>query len=140
MKMSEKTKTKIQKYSRTLFLILAWILLLGIIIQVSLVGLAIFIDGGFWKKHTAITNVIEFIPVFMFIFGSAGGIPQLYKAWSFMLFIFINFQYYSTYGWLGAIHSAFALIIFTISFYVAWGSYQFVVNGKKENNDNKQFH
>ena len=131
MRMSEKTETKIQKYSRILFFLLSWILLCGIVIQVSLAGLAITVDGGFWKKHTALIYVIEFIPAFMFIFGSAGRVPQLYKAWSFMLFIFINLQYYTTYGWLGAIHSAFALVIFMISMYVAWGSYQFVVNHKK---------
>jgi hypothetical protein len=137
MRMSEKTKTKKQKYSRTLFFLLAWILLLGIVIQVSLAGLAIFVDGAFWKTHTAIINVIEFIPALMFIFGSAGGIPRWYKAWSFVLFIFINFQYYTTFGWLGAIHSAFALIIFMISLYIAWGSYQFVVNHKGKIKDNK---
>lgn len=139
MRMSKKTKTKIKKYSRTLFVLLAWVLLLGIVTQVSIVGLAILVDGSFWKTHITIINVIEFIPAFMFIFGSAGGIPQLYKAWSFVLFIIINFQYYTTYGWFGAIHSASALVIFMISLYVAWGSYQFVVNHKKENSDNKQF-
>ena len=138
MRMGEKIKTKIQKYSRTLFFLLAWILLLGIITLVSLAGLAVFVDGGIWQKHKALVSVIEFIPAFMFIFGNAGRMPKLYNALSFVLFFFINFQYYTTYGWLGAIHSAFTLVIFIISLYVAWASYQIVVKGKKEKYDNRE--
>jgi hypothetical protein len=130
MTMSEKTITKIQKYSRTLFFLLAWTLLLGIVTQVALAGLAIFVDGGLWQTHRTVMNVIEFIPAFMFILGVTGGIPKLYNAVSFVLFFFMNFQYYTNYGWLGAIHAAFALVLFMISLFVAWGSYQFVVKGK----------
>ncbi|OLS34328.1 DUF6220 domain-containing protein [Bacillus sp. MRMR6] len=132
MRMSEKTNSKIQKYSQTLFFLLAWILLLGIVTQISIVGLAVFVDGGLWKIHRAIISFIEFIPALMFFFGCAGGIHKQYRAWSFLLFFFINFQYYTTYRWLGAIHSAFALVIFMISLYVAWGSYKIVVNAKKQ--------
>jgi hypothetical protein len=139
MRMSGKMKTKIRKYSRTLFFLLSWILLLGIVTQVALAGLAVFVDGGLWQKHRAIMNVIEFIPVLMFIFGTTGGIPKLYKAVSFVLFFFINFQYFTTFGWLGAIHSAFALVLFMISLFVAWGSYQIVVKDKKLNTDNMRF-
>jgi hypothetical protein len=138
MRMSEKIRIKIQKYSRTLFFLLAWILLLGIVLQVSLAGLAVFVDGGLWQKHKALIKLIEFIPAFMFIFGNAGRIPKLYNALSFVLFFFLNFQYYTTYGWLGAIHSAFTLVIFITSLYVAWSSYQIVVKGKKENYDNRE--
>ncbi|MEH7111887.1 DUF6220 domain-containing protein [Neobacillus niacini] len=136
--MSERTKTKIQKYPRILFFLLAWILLLGIVTQVSLAGLAIFVDGGLWQTHRTVMNVIEFIPSLMFILGIVGGIPKLYNAVSFVLFFFINFQYYTNFGWLGAIHSAFALVLFTISLFVAWGSYQVVVKGKKVNYETKQ--
>lgn len=135
MRMSEKTMNKMQKYSRTLFFLLSWILLLGIITQVSLVGLAITFRGVIWQTHRQLVYVIEYIPSFMFIFGCAGGIPKWYRAWSFLLFFFINFQYYTTYSWLSAIHAAFALVIFMVSLHVAWGSYKIFVNDKKKNND-----
>jgi hypothetical protein len=134
--MGEKIISKIQKYSRILFFLLSWILLLGIVTQVALAGLAVFVDGGVWQIHRAVMDVIEFIPALMFIFGVAGGIPKFYNAVSFLLFFFLNFQYYTTIGWLGAIHSAFALVLFTISLYVAWGSYQIVIKGKKLNMEN----
>ncbi|MDF2855922.1 MAG: hypothetical protein K0Q87_1773 [Neobacillus sp.] len=140
MNKREKVMTKIQKYSKILFFLLSWILLLGIVTQVALAGLAVFVDGGLWQKHRAIMNVIEFIPSFMFIFGLVGGIPKFYNAVSFVLFFFINFQYYTTSGWLGAIHSAFALVLFMISLLVAWGSYQIVVKNKKFDTDNMRFH
>jgi hypothetical protein len=138
MRISENSKTKIQKYSRTLFLLLAWILLLGIVTQVVLACLAVFVDGGLWQKHRTIMVVIEFIPAIMFILGIIGGIPKLYNVLSILLFLFIESQYYTNYGWLGAIHAAFAIVLFMISLYVVWGSYRIVVNNKKENNDNKQ--
>lgn len=138
MRISEETKTKIQKYSRTLFLLLALILLLGLVTQVVLACLAVFVDGGLWQKHRSIMNVIEFIPAFMVIFGYIAGIPKLYNGLSLLLFFIIQLQYYTKTGWLGAIHAVFAIVLFMISVYVAWGSYQIVVKNKKENNDNKQ--
>lgn len=136
--MRGKIKTAIRKYSRILFYLLSWILLLGIIIQVSLAGLAVFVDGGFWQEHRALVNIIEFIPALMFVFGNAGGIPKFYKAWSFLLFFFINFQYYTTFGWLGAIHAVFTLVIFMTSLLIAWGSYQTFMKDKKETKDSSQ--
>ncbi|WP_318508766.1 DUF6220 domain-containing protein [Bacillus sp. T3] len=138
MGMEKKTKFKIQKFSRTLFFLLALMLLLGIVTQVVLACLAVFVDGGLWQKHRTIMNVIKVIPAIMFIFGNMGRIPKLYNALSFLLFFFIQIQYYTNYGWLGAIHASFAIVLFMISLYVAWGSYQIVVNNKKENNENKQ--
>jgi hypothetical protein len=140
MRMSEKCMTRIQKYSRSLFFVLSWFLFLGIVTQVALAGLAFFVDGGLWQKHRTVVKVIEFIPSFMFVLGIAGGIPKMYTTTSFLLFIFINFQYYTTYGWLGAIHSVFSLILFTVSLFVAWGSYKVVVKGKKEHIDNGPSH
>ena len=130
MGMEIKTKIKIQKFSRTLFFLSALILLLGIVTQVVLACLAVFVDGGLWQQHRTIMNIIEVIPAIMFILGNMGRIPKLYNALSFLLFFFIQTQYYTNYGWLGAIHSAFALVLFMISLFVAWGSYQFVVKGK----------
>lgn len=132
MKISETTKAKIQKSSQRIFVVLAWALLISIIIQVYLAGMAIFLDGSFWKKHEAFVRIFEFIPALMYIFGSAGGIPQKYKAWSMMLFLLCNLQYYTPYGWMGPIHTVSALGIFMISLYVAWGSYQFVSKQRKE--------
>ncbi|OCA83136.1 hypothetical protein A8F94_18590 [Bacillus sp. FJAT-27225] len=132
MRISEKIMSRIQKYLRTLFLLFAWILLLGIVTQVSLAGLAFFVDGTLWQTHRTVVKVIEFVPSFMFILGLAGRIPKMYTTTSFLLFFLINFQYYTTYGWLGAIHSVFSLFLFSISLFVAWGSYKVVVKGKKE--------
>lgn len=136
LNMFEKIKTKIQKYSRTIFILLAWILLFGIVALVAVAGLAIFVDGGLWRTHRAIIYVIEFVPALMFVFGNAGGIPKYYKTWSFFLFIFVNFQYYTTISWLGAIHAAFALVIFMISLHVAWGSFKIYLSDRKKNNEN----
>ena len=62
----------------------------------------------------------------------------MYNALGLLLFFLIQSQYYTNSGWLGAIHAALALVLFMISLYVAWGSYQIVVKNKKENNDNMQ--
>lgn len=137
--MSKEVKNKIQKHSRTLFFLLSWILLLVLIIQVSLVGLAITVDGGLWQLHRKLVYLIEFIPIFMFTFGCVGEIHKFYRTWSCLLYFFINFQYFTTYGWFSALHAAFALVIFIVSSIVAWGSYQIVVKGKKLNTDNMHF-
>lgn len=132
MKFSETTKNKVRKYSQTIFFLLAWTLLICIVVQVFLAGIAIFVDASIWKKHLAFVRIFEYIPAIMYIFGSAGWVPQKYKAWSMMVFILINVQYYSTNGWIGAIHAVISLLIFAISFYVAWGAYKFVVSNRKK--------
>jgi hypothetical protein len=132
MRISEKTRIKLQRYSRILFLLSAWLLLLGIVTQVVLACLAVFVDGGIWQEHRNIMNIIEFIPAIMFIFGIIGGIPKLFKALSLLLFLLIQSQYYTNYGWFGAIHAASAIVLFMFSLYVAWGSYQIVVKNKKQ--------
>lgn len=138
MEMSGKTKDKIQKHSRTLFILIAWILLLGLFAQISLAGLAIFYDGRLWEWHKNLVYIMEFVPVVMFVIGNVGEIHKLYRVLTFVLFFIINFQYYTTNGWLGAIHALFTLLIFMMTLFIAWGSYRSVVNSKKENNDNKQ--
>lgn len=136
--MSEKIKIKIQKHSTTLFILLAWILLLGLFTQISLAGLAIFYNGRLWEYHKDLVYIMEFVPVIMFIFGCIGELHKLYRTLTFMLFFIINFQYYTTNGWLGAIHAVFTLVIFMVTLFIAWGSYRSVVNNKKENNDHEQ--
>ncbi len=136
MEEGEKTRTKIQKHSETVFILLAWLLLLGLFIQVALAGLAIFTDGKLWRLHVDLVYIMEFIPAIMFIFGIIGEIPKLYRALSFVLFFIFNFQYYTTFAWFGALHAVFGLLIFMITLYIAWGSYQIVANSKKESNDN----
>ncbi|MGG0717184.1 DUF6220 domain-containing protein [Robertmurraya massiliosenegalensis] len=131
MKISETTKEKVQKNSQIIFCVLAWTLLISIIIQVSFAALAVFVNDDMWEKHLAFVRVIEYLPAVMYIFGSAGWVPQKYRAWSMMLFILFNLQYYTTNGWMGIIHAVLALAIFSISCYVAWGAYKFVLSTRK---------
>lgn len=124
MKISDKARTRIKNYSKVIFCMLSWILLLCIVIQIYYAVRAQFLGGYNWSNHLMFINIFEFVPAFMYIFGSAGWVPQKYKAWSMMLFILINLQYYSTYGWMVVFHAAFSLVILSISIYVAWGSVQ----------------
>ncbi|MGG0717133.1 DUF6220 domain-containing protein [Robertmurraya massiliosenegalensis] len=71
MKISETTKEKVNKHSQIIFCVLAWILLICIVIQVSLASMAVFVNDDIWGKHLAFVKVIEYIPAFMYIFGSA---------------------------------------------------------------------
>lgn len=95
MKISETTRDKVQKYSQTIFCVLACFLLICIVILVSLAGMVVFIDGWIWKKQLDFIKVFEFIPAFMYVFRSGGGVPKKYKEWSLMLFLLCNFQYYT---------------------------------------------
>lgn len=136
MKISDKARTRIKNYSKVIFCMLSWILLLCIFIQIYYAGRAQFY-GDNWGNHLMFINIFEFIPAFMYIFGSAGFVPQKYKAWSMMLFILVNLQYYSTYGWMVYFHAAFAIVILVISIYVAWGSVQILFKREKKTNQKK---
>lgn len=130
MALSNTAKTRIQSYSKVIFCVLTWVFLLCIFLQIYYAGRAFYVDPNMWSKHLSFVNIFEFIPALMYIAGSAGWVPQKYKAWSMMLFILCNFQYYSS-NWGILFHSIFALIILLISLYLVWGSFLILFKRKQ---------
>lgn len=136
MKLTDATKGRIQSFSKVMFCVLSWIFFLCIVVQIYYAERAFNADVSMWDKHINFVGVFEFIPAIMYIVGSAGFVPQKYKAWSMMLFILCNFQYYSS-NWGLLFHSIFALIIVLISLYLVWGSFLILFKrNKKGNNEN----
>lgn len=136
-KVTVKAKTQmkylnIEKYSRILFCLIAWILLLCIVIQVSLAGLSNFVNDEIWVKHQAFIFVFEFVPWILYVLGCAAGIPRNLNILNVVLFLLINFQYYTPNVWGGAIHIVFALVLMMISLSLAWRSQKFVVRARKK--------
>ena len=103
------------RYSQIGFSILAWILLICIVIQVYLAGMAIFENPVNWGRHRTFVHMFEYITVLMFVLGFIGRLPRKMVWGSLGVFAIFNIQYYTAHGFAGALHPVLSLILF-------WGS------------------
>ncbi|QED45981.1 DUF6220 domain-containing protein [Cytobacillus dafuensis] len=125
---TEKAKEKLSvrvKYSQIGFFLLALILLICIVAQVYLAGMAIFEDPVNWGRHRIFVHMFEYISILMFFLGFIGRLPWKMIWGSFGMFALCNIQYYTAHGIAGALHPVLALVLFWVSFTLAWSSYRY---------------
>jgi len=112
------------------YLILAWLILICVVVQVFLAGMAMFEDSEAWVWHRKFVHLFEYITVVMFILGIIGKLPRSLTWGSLGLFALFNIQYYTAHGIAGALHPVLALVVFSGSLALARGSYLFITKRK----------
>lgn len=108
------------KVSRTIYLVLAWLLVACIVLQTFLAGLAVFNDPEHWSSHAIFAHLFQYIPLLMIAFAFAGRMPKG-SAWlSFALFAMIFSQNVTAnLPAVGALHPVMALALIVLSLHVA---------------------
>lgn len=96
------------------YFLLAWMLVICIIAQVFIAGLAIFDNPINWVRHTSFVHVFEFVPLVMFALGFLGRLSRLMIWGSLGLYALVFIQY-ATANLASAFHTVIALVLF-------WGS------------------
>lgn len=121
---------------RRIFFILACLYTLCIFAQIFIAGMAVFVDGTNWMRHTIFVHIFGFnLPVFMLIIAFFSSLPR----WGYwhLLAIFVStfFMYFTaniTVAWpvLGALHPVLAIIMAGIACSLViktWG----IIGGKQ---------
>ncbi|WP_409175940.1 DUF6220 domain-containing protein [Brevibacillus fortis] len=108
------------KILRYMFIVLAWVFFAFIIVQVSLAGLGLFVNGEHWEMHRTLAQYFALIPVGMLVLSFPGKLPVHLRWICLGLYLMIVAQFltviYSSHlGILSALHPVIAL-------FLSWGS------------------
>ncbi|MBB6673499.1 DUF6220 domain-containing protein [Cohnella nanjingensis] len=123
---ANKTEPSRVRNGRLAFFILSWVLLICIIVQVFLAGMALFDNSEAWKWHRTFVHWFEYISIILFILGWIGKLSRKLIWGSLGLFVLFNIQYYTAHGFVGALHPVLALALFWGALALARGSYPFL--------------
>jgi hypothetical protein len=96
---------------------MAWVFAAGIILQVFLAGLALFVDSANWAVHSSFPRYFAFLPILMILLSFIMRLPVTYRFQSIRLFIMVAATFAtavlsSKIGFLSALHPVIAVALF----------------------------
>lgn len=107
------------RWARRGYALFAGTFVVGVLVQVYLAGMAVFMDPTYWSLHTTLVHVLELIPAIMLAFAFPGRLPRKMKLLPVGLFVLIIVQYATAIGFSGtvvaALHPVNALAMFWIA-------------------------
>jgi len=107
------------KISRFVFLGLACLLVVSVLVQIFMAGMALFTDSAYWRSHVIFVRIFEYLPILMLIFSFAGKLPKSLRWLSLLLFVLIWAQYFTAHvPGAGAFHTVIAAVLFWTAVHV----------------------
>ena len=117
------------RWARRGVVLFAGAFVVGVLIQVYIAGMAVFVDPVNWRLHATFVHIIEWFPLIMLVLAGPGGLSRELKLLSVVLFVLIFVQYATALGFsasvVAALHPVNALVIFglaTIATHQSWQS------------------
>ena len=117
------------RWARRGFVLFAGALVIGVLIQVYIAGMAVFVDPANWNLHAHFVHVIEWLPLVMLVLAFLGRLSRELKLLPVVLFVLIIVQYATALGFsdsmVAAIHPVNAMVIVGIASMTthrAWGA------------------
>lgn len=119
------------RWTRPIYLGLAWIFVGCIAAQVFFAGMAIFVDSVYWQWHTTFIHAFEFLPLLLLAFAFAARLPVAMRWLTFSLVALIFAQYATANigGMAGAFHPVSALMISWIAVTLASRAWRLIRAG-----------
>ena len=115
------------RWARRGFVLFAGALVIGVLIQIYIAGMAVFIDPANWNLHANFVHIIEWLPLVMLVLAFLGRLSRELKLLPVVLFVLIIVQYATALGFsnsiVAALHPVNALVIFwigTVTIRRAW--------------------
>ncbi|GGH79646.1 putative membrane protein [Pullulanibacillus pueri] len=125
--MSDQSIVTLRKYFRGLLAGVAWLMLICVIIQVLLAGIALFVQIGKWDYHESFIHYFTLVPLLMLFLSLLAKVPKGIKWHCLGLFLMIMLQYITVSlsdaaPYLTALHPVLALVLFWESLVIAQGA------------------
>ena len=123
-----------RKVSRIIYLLLGVLFAIGVIMQVMLAGMATFINGLHWARHSMLIHAFGFnIPLFMLVAAFIGKMPRFayWQVFGSLLLIFLLYFTANMRGALpivAALHPVIAMILFLFSTWIVYKSWTFLLS------------
>lgn len=115
-------------WARRGYVLSAGAFVVGVLIQVYLAGMAVFVDPTYWGLHTTFVHILELIPAIMLVLAFIGGFPREMKLIPVGLFMLIIVQYATAIAFSGtvvaALHPVNALVMFGIAMITTYRSWR----------------
>lgn len=106
-------------WARRGYVLFAGAFVIGVLIQVYLAGMAVFMDPTYWDLHTTFVHILELIPAIMLVLAALGRFLWKMKLLPVGLFALIIVQYATAIGFSGsvvaALHPVIALVLFGLA-------------------------
>lgn len=101
------------------YVLIAGLFIVGVLIQVYIAGMAVFVNPARWSMHATFVHIIEWMPLIMLVLAFPGRLSRELKLLSIGLFVLVIVQYATALGFsdslVAAIHPVNALIIFGLA-------------------------
>ena len=81
------------RWTRWIYLCLAWLFVGCVVGQVFFAGMAIFADSRYWRWYTTFIHTFEYLPLLMLAFAFAARLPVAMRWLTFALTALIVAQY-----------------------------------------------
>lgn len=115
------------RWARRGYVLFAGLFVVGVMIQVFIAGMAVFVDPTNWSLHATFVHAIELLTIVMLVLSFLGRLSRWLKLAPVILFLFIGIQYATALGFsdsvVAALHPVNALVIFgtgVVTTQMAW--------------------
>ena len=131
--MTESKVGKGKKVSRIIYLLLCALFAVGIVLQVALAGMAIFMNGLHWNHHSMLIHLFGFnIPIAMLVVAIFGKMPR-WAYWQVFGLLLLMFLMYFTanitavFSIVSALHPVVAMGLFIFSIWTVHKAWKFSI-------------
>lgn len=115
------------RWARRGFVLFGGAFVVGVLVQVYIAGMAVFMDPANWSLHANFVHIIEWFPLLMLVLAFPGQLSREFKLIPIVLFVLIIVQYATALGFsdtlVAALHPVNAVVIVgiaVITTYRAW--------------------
>jgi Family of unknown function (DUF6220) len=120
------------KWTRIIYLIIAWLFPVAILVQVLFVGLSLFTGQAYWDAHITLGHSIGILPILLVILGYLGRLPRATKVltWLSLGIYLVQAEVFAairaTVPLFAAFHPVLALLLFALAFIIAFQARKFL--------------
>lgn len=106
------------RWARYGYLALMVLFVAGVLLQVYVAGMAVFVDPSNWALHVGVVHLLEPLLVLLLLLGLLGDLPRRLQAAPVGLFLLVSVQYATANlppSMVSAVHPVNALVIFSVA-------------------------
>jgi hypothetical protein len=110
------------RWSRIAVVVLARLFIIGIVVQIFLVGLSLFESADYWEDHKSLGESLGLIPILLILVALVGRLPMRVIVMAAALLVLFGVQYALPTvdnGYVAALHPVNALVLMGLSDQIA---------------------
>jgi Family of unknown function (DUF6220) len=110
------------RWSRIAVVVLARLFIIGIVVQIFLVGLSLFESADYWEDHKSLGESLGLIPILLILVALVGRLPMRLLVMAALLLVLFGVQFALPNvdnGYVAALHPVNALVLMGLADQIA---------------------